>query len=211
MKKALVFFLALAVLTSVCQSQTQAEAEVRSAFERYKDAILHDRGEEAAGYLDKTTLEYYGAILNKVKTADSSEVEKMALMDKIVVFAIRHIATPKEILSFDARGLVVFAISKGLVGKNSMVFVTLGDVVVDGNSARVQTISRGKVSTLYLQLNKEDGIWKVDITTLFAAANVAFRTLVDTSGREENEFLFSLLEMMTQVKPSAAIWNTISN
>lgn len=54
------------------------------------------------------------------------------------------------------------------------------------------------------------GQWKLDLTSLFPASNLLFKQMVEESGQNENEYLFSLLEMLTGKKPGSEIWQKVN-
>jgi hypothetical protein len=202
----LLFFL---VLTTSCNGQRKEEKSVREAFDNYKSAILNDKGEEAVKYVDSRTIKYYSDILELVKNADSSQVNSLSLLDKLMVFSIRH-RTPKEdILSFDGKGLLIYAIKSGMVGKNSVGNNSIGEVTIDNNFAKGQFIANGQKAPFYFHFYKEGDQWKIDLTSIFSVSTMAFKKMVEDSGQNENEYLFSLLEMLTGKKPGQEIWDKV--
>jgi hypothetical protein len=205
MKNYFILFLTLLIITS-CYGQKKQERLVKNSFNSYRSAILNDKGEEAADQVDSRTISYYSEILEKTKSADSTTVNSFNIMDKLMVFSIRHRATKEEILSFDGRGLFIYAIKEGMVGKNSVANNNIGEVIVDGNFAKGQFISNGKKAPFYFHFYKENKKWKVDLTSIFPVATLAFKKMVDDSGQNENEYLFMLLEMITGEKPGNEIW-----
>ena len=210
MKRALsILFLALIVLTSVAYGQKKQEKKVRKAFEGYKTAILNDKGEKAVDFVDSRTVSYYGRMAEQTRTADSLTLESMNILDKLMVFSIRQRATREEILSFDGRGLLIYAIESGMVGKNSVAGNTIGEVEVDADFAKGQFIANGKPAPFYFHFYKEDGQWKVDLTSLFPIATTAFTTVAQQSGKGENEFLFGLLELANGKRPGREVWQTV--
>lgn len=184
----------------------QDEALVRKTFDHYKTSILNDKGEEAAQCVDSRTIQYYNDLLTHVKTADSATVEKMSILDKFMVLTIRHRATQDEILSFDGKGLLVYAIQKGMVGKNSVSNNTIGDITIDGDFAKGQLIANGQKMPAFFHFYKETGIWKLDLTALFPLATIAFKGMAADSEQSENDFLLLLLEMVSGSKPGSEIW-----
>jgi hypothetical protein len=179
---------------------------VKASFDNYKQAILNDKGEEAVQYVDSRTINYYGDVLEKVRSADSATVNRLDLLDKVMVFSVRHRATKEDILSFDGKGLLVYAIKSGMVGKNSVVNSSIGDVTVEGTFAKGQYVSNGQKAPFNFDFYKEDNAWKVDLTSIFPTTNIVFRKLVEESGQTENEFLFSILERLTGRRPGDEIW-----
>lgn len=201
--------LILAFILNSCSAQKKEEKLVRKSFENYKSAILNDKGKEAVQYIDSRTLTYYSEILTKTKNADSIEVNNLGLMDKLMVFSIRHRATKSEILSFDAKGLLIYAIKEGMVGKNSVANNTVGDVEIDGDFAKGQFIANGQKTPFYFHFYKEEGIWKIDLTSVFTIGTAAYKKMQEDSGLNENDYLFSLLEMLIGRKPGSEIWKKI--
>jgi hypothetical protein len=201
--------LIFAFVMNSCSAQKKEEKLIRNSFENYKSAILNDKGEEAVQYVDSRTITYYSEILKKTKNADSIEVNNLGLMDKLMVFSIRHRATKSEILSFDSKGLLVYAIKEGMVGKNSVANNTIGDVKIDGTFAKGQFIANGQKAPFYFHFYKEEDKWKIDLTSIFTIGTAAFKKMQEESGLNENEYLLSLLEMLTGRKPDNEIWKNI--
>lgn len=207
-KKILLTIIAAIIYTSGYGKKTEEEL-VRESFDKYKSSILNDQGTNAIKYVDSRTINYYSEMLDKTKHADSVEVNSMGILDKLMVFAIRHRASKDDILSFDGKGLLVYAIKSGMVGKNSVASNTVGDISIDGKFAKGQLITNGQKTPLYFHFYKEKSVWKLDLTSLFPAGAIAFKKMQEGSGMNENEYLFMLLEMITGKKPGTEIWNTI--
>ena len=198
------------ILTTPCRGQATEDNLVRQAFENYKSAILTDRGEEAVKYVDSRTIKYYVDVVDLVKNADSTKVNSLPLLDKIMVFSVRHRTSREDILSFDGKGLLVHAIKSGMVGKNSVVNNSIGEVTIDSEFAKGQFIANGQKAPFYFHFYKENGEWKIDLTSIFSVSNMAIKKMVQDSKQDENEFIFSLLEMMTSKKPGREIWEKVN-
>lgn len=209
MTKAINILVLLLAFTVSCKGQKKEEKSVREAFDNYKSAILNDKGEEAVKYVDSRTIKYYGDILELVKNADSAKVASLSLLDKMMVFTIRHRVPKKDILSFDGKGLLVYAIKSGMVGKNSVANNSIGEVTIDNDFAKGQFIANGQKAPFYFHFYKEEGQWKIDLTSIFSVSTMAFKKMVEDSGLNENEYLFSLLEMLTGIKPGKEIWEKV--
>ena len=136
MKKLL--FLLLLLPGMALSAQKSEEKQVCKSFDAYKKAILNDRGEEAVKYVDSRTVKYYDDMARLVKNADSASVAGLSLMDRLMVFSIRHRATQEEIPGFDGRKLLVYAIQNGMVGKNSVAGNEIGEVTIQGDFAKGQ-------------------------------------------------------------------------
>jgi len=191
------------------KAQNQEEKSVIKSFDTYKNAILNDKGKLAANSVDSRTLTYYSNILDQTKNADSIKLNTLGIIDKFTVLTLRHRASRDEILSFDGRGVLEYAIKNGMVGKNSVANTSIGEVIIDGNFAKGQLVKNGQKAPFYFHFYKENNLWKIDITSLFSFGNMAFKKMIDDSGKNENEFFLYILEAMTGKKPSSEIWKPI--
>ena len=187
MKKILPVLTFFFALTISAFGQKSEEELVRKAFDSYKSAILNDKGEEAVKFVDSRTIKYYNDVLDLVKNADSSKVETLSILDKLMVFSIRHRTSKEDILSFDGKTLLIYAIKSGMVGKNSVVNNSIGEVTIDGNFAKGQFVVNGQKAPFYLHFYKEEQQWKMDLTSLFTVSTSAFKKMADDSGQNENE------------------------
>lgn len=196
--------------SSIDTTIQSAEQLIKQSFANYKSGILNDKGAEAVEHVDSRTIRYYQDILESTKTADSTEVNDMSIMDKLMVFSIRHRTSREDILKFDGKQLLVYAIQEGMVGKNSVANNAIGDVELDDSFAKGQLVANGTPAPMYFHFYKEQGDWKIDLTSIFPIANQAFQKMADESGQAENDFLFMLLEMITGNKPTQTIWEPIN-
>ena len=188
-------------------AQNKEELLVKKCFEHYKHSILEGQGENAIKFVDKKTINYYTKMLDKIKKADSLEVNSLGIIDKIMVLSIRHQASKKEIQSMNGGGLLVYAIQKGMVGKSSVQRNRIGEVKLNGDIAKGQIVSGEQITPVYFDFNKEKGVWKIDLTSVFSLGTIGFKQVLKKSGLKENVYLIQVLEQMTGKKPSTKIWN----
>lgn len=199
--------LLLAMLTTISYAKNDDQKLVQKSFELYKAALQEENGEEAIKYLDKTTIDYYTKMLDLTKNADSVTVENQNILDKLMIISMRHRIPKEEILKFDGRSCLVYSIKSGMIGKGSLANATIGKVQVKkGTSAEGQLLMFGEKVPFKFKFNKEDGTWKIDLTSFFPVSNKQFQKLADESGKSTNDYLFGLLEMLTQKKPDSGIW-----
>lgn len=199
----------LLLAVHVSHGQRRQEKGVKKSFDAYKSALLKDKGEEAVKYVDSRTIQYYGNMLEHVKNADSSTVETLSILDKLMVLAIRHRTSKSDILSFEGTSLLVYAITSGMVGKNSVANNSIGEVLIEQDFAKAQLIANGQKAPFYFHFYNEDDLWKIDLTALFPISTVAFQKMADDSGENENDFLFAILENITGNKPGPEIWQPV--
>lgn len=201
-----VTFLILLLIPMLTIARQTEEQQVKKTFDAYKSAILNDKGEEAVEQVDTKTIAYYGDILEKVKTADSATVDKLSLMDKLMILVIRHRISKEEIMTTNGKQLLVTAIKMGMVGKSSVINNEVGVVKVNGHFASGELLVRGQKTPLAFEFHKENGVWKLDLTAIFPAGEAAFRQMVKQSGEPENDYLLSLIKLTTGKEPGAEVW-----
>jgi hypothetical protein len=211
MNRRISFLLALFLFgSSVIYGQKKEEKAVRTCFENYKEAISKEKGPLAAQYVDSRTIGYYSDMLELVKQADSAAVQALSVMDKLMVFSIRH-RTPKEdILAFSGRDLLIYAINEGMIGKDNLQSASIGEVVIKDQKAEGQFLHYGDPAPFSFHFYREDDSWKIDLTSIFPISNMAFENMVAESGEPEDAYLFGLLAILTGRTPGREIWQPIA-
>lgn len=200
-----IFFLAS------CTVQKRNELQVRKTFNSYKKAILKDQGEKASYFVDKNTLNYYSDILVKVINSDSTEIDALNILDKLMVLSIRHRVSKEDILNFNGKKLFIYAIENGMVGKGSVRNSEIGEIKFNSETAKGQFIINKIKAPFYYGFNKESNEWKLDLTSIFEVGKNAFKKIQEESEQSENEFLFMILESLTGRAPNDQIWQKIKN
>lgn len=199
----------LLLTTQSIACQNNEKTLVSNAFNNYKTAILNDKGEEAVKYVDQRTIKYYNDMLDLVKNADSAKVEKLSILDKLMVLTIRHRTSKEEILKFEGKSLLIYAINSGMVGKNSVSNQNVGDITIDESFAKGQFISSRHKTPFFFHFYKENSEWKIDLTSLFPISNTALKKMVETYGTNETSYILSMLEMATGREPDSKIWQPV--
>jgi hypothetical protein len=207
MKKTLCIFVLLVVFTSF--GQENQEKTIQKVFENYKSAILNDKGIEALNFVDSRTIAYYDDIIKKIKTADSITIESYTILDKLMVLAIRHSASQEEIMNMNGKSLFVYAIDNGMVGKNSVQNNSIGRVQIDDAFATGQFLVNGQETSINFHFYLENNNWLIDLTSIFPISTTAFKQMISSSGKTENETLLMILELMTGEKPTNSIWHPL--
>lgn len=209
MKKHILFIFLFQVFGNSLFGQKQEEQAVKSAFEKYRSDILNDLGEEAYKDIDSRTVKYYDDLLVWIKKADSLKIETFSILDKMTVLIMRNKMLKEDLLAMDGKKLFVYAVNNGMVGKGSVSNNSIGKVTVNGNFASGQFISKGKETEVYFHFYKEEGTWKVDLTSLFPISILALDKVIADSGKSENEFLLPLIEASIGKKLDSTSWKPL--
>ena len=75
-------------------------------------------------------------------------------------------------------------VSKDDVRKNE-----LGKVFFDDAFARAPMVVNGQVTPMPMHFHLEEGIWKLDLTSLFPITEPVIQQMIEESEMEENEFM----------------------
>jgi hypothetical protein len=205
--KQIPIFLLIAIFPVISFGQSGNDIQmIKNTFSNYKKSILASDGSEAVKWVDTKTVVYYGKMLQASLHADSAQVQNLGLMDKLIVLIVRHKVPKNEIEKMNGNEFFVYAINQGMVGKNSVMNIEIGEVKVNNNFANGQIMSGGQKSPLFFQFNKEEGQWKIDITSLFPASTAGLKKVISDNGMTENDFIFKTLEMLTGSAVGNEIW-----
>lgn len=188
-------------------AQVTDEDLIRKCFESYSNALVNQKGEDAANFIDSRTIQYYNSIGEMARDADSVKVQSLPILDKIMVLLVRHRVTKEDVLSFDGKALFIYAINHGMIDKSSVGQLKLGTITTEKDSAKAQLIFQGTEYPQSLNFYKEQGQWKYDLTSSFVLAMPALQKLIDELGEET--LIDWMLNADKQNKPSPTIWRPI--
>lgn len=206
----LIYSLVLLIVPLVGMSQAAEVQKVKNDFEAYRSASLKEQGEKAIEYLDGRVFAYYDSMLMHVRHSDSTTVAELPITDQILVLAIRHRATQEQIQAFTDSTCIVFALNEGMIDKDGVARLDLGEIEITDDFAQASVSSQGEVAPIKFHFYKSDGIWKFDLTQLFPMANLVFEQIFKESGMETNELLFLLLEIASGNKiDEKTIWQPV--
>ncbi|MEM8585044.1 MAG: hypothetical protein AAGF87_12275 [Bacteroidota bacterium] len=184
--------------------------EVRADFNRYRTATFEDRGADAIKYLDERVFDYYELMLGHARRSDSATVAGLELADQLVVLAIRHRATPEQVMGFTDSTCLIFALDEGMIDKEGAANIQIDDVRIDGDFAEATVSSRGEQLPVQFHFYRTDGVWKFDLTQLFPLANEVMTAIVEDSGMEAGELMIMLIGMASgKTVDESSIWMPI--
>jgi hypothetical protein len=206
MKKYFLFLLFLPVFGASILAQNNEDTLIRAVFEKYRSDLLNDRGTEAANEVDSRTINYYSNLLELTVNADSSKIETLSIMDKMSVLMMRLKIPKEELLSLSGKDLFIYSVDHGMVGKSGIAKNSIGQITVSDNFASAPLGMKGAPSEVRFEFHKENGSWKIDLTSIFPLADMVFNKLINDSGKSENEFLIPLVEAATGKRMTPGIW-----
>lgn len=203
--------LTLSILLATTLSFAQSEEEaVRKVFNDYRSAILNGKGERASHLVDFNSLAYYEKVLDWSKNADSVSVAELEFLDRLMVLTMRHRVLKKDLFRFNGQQLIAYSVNQGMIGKNSVERIELGGITVEDRFAKASFISNGQETPFTIGFTKQEGEWKLNLTTINEVAKLGLNYAVQQSGMTENEFIFKMLAQITNRYPGSEVWEPAS-
>jgi hypothetical protein len=173
----------LAALSAGCSHPAPAEeqAQVRQAFDGFKDQVALAHAQPALAYLDRATLDYLQAAATRPPsdTEPATDLLLRRAAEKLTPSTIDagfNLATPLQRL-----------LDQGVVQPRDLDPITLGPVSLDssGQTAQGEVFWSGKGTTLQLVFKREDSGWKIDLLNLLPYASSALA--MDRAIKRETE------------------------
>ena len=204
--KKLLLLIPLLILFS-CSNQERKN--IQHCYSGYKSAILNNDGEKALQHVDSNTIAYYEQILTEVKNAGLMKINKMQFFDKMNVLLIRHAVPHDFILTTNGRKMFKHAVDHGMIGKRSVKNIEIGEIEIEGNSAKAKMSTKNGNHNFKFTFHKKNNEWKIDLTSIFPHISNSFKRLAESKGMGENSFIMSLLKEQTGIKPTIEIWEPV--
>jgi hypothetical protein len=200
---------AAVVLVAPCAIAEEKD-DVVAAFKGYKEAILAQKGEEAAGWVTKGTIDEYQRYVDWALEADRKTVEGLSMINRVQVLTMRHRVPAEQLRKATGKSIFIHAVKEDWIGKDGVIRTELGDeITVAGEKATVPVLIGGEPAPLKFQFRKEEGKWRFDLVELMAATGPAFEAAAKQAGMEENELILKVLEKVSGKKPEDSIWTPV--
>ena len=184
-------------------------AQVLAAFDNYRNAIIAQKGAEAVKLVDQNTVDYYASMKALAMEAMRDDVEDLQVVDKMMVLMLRHRIDHELLTSMSPQEIFIYAIDSGWTAKETVSNLELGEISIRGDHATAHHLQNGKASSLVWGFNKEEGAWKIDLTSIMPIANLGFEKIISESGMDENDVLFSVIGSVSEDPITEEIWEPI--
>ncbi len=182
---------------------------IESVFQSYRSALLERDGETAYRLVSKETRDYYSLSANRAQKLSSKETKKLQILDQITVLLARHSIAKIDLKKMDGRAFFIHAINKGWISEESVSKAGIQVAEIDNNFAKTHLVVEGTEYPLGFSFRKENGEWKIDITSIFNVSRASFSEKIKEMSMSQEEFLFLVLESNNGVKPEDSVWEPI--
>lgn len=183
--------------------------EVRACYDAYKTAILAKDGPAAVALVDSRTLAYYGRVREMALKLPAADTRKLPLLDKLMVLTLRHRVPVEKVAAWDATSTVEHAVNEGWIGAEDVKTNELGDIAVDGQRATGVHITKGVATSLRFSFYQEDGKWQINLTEAMPAAEKHFKLYAASNRQTEDEFLATVLELVSGKAVDDKVWEPL--
>ena len=184
--------------------------EVLAAFKGYKEAILTQKGEDAAGWVTKGTIAEYQRYIDWALEADRKTVEGLSMINRVQVLTMRHRVPAEDLRKATGKSIFIHAVKEDWIGKDGVIRTELADdIAVAGERATGSVLIGGEPAPLKFHFRKEEGKWRFDLVELMTATGPAFEAAAKQAKMEENELIMKVLETVSGKKPEESVWTPV--
>jgi hypothetical protein len=81
--------------------------------------------------------------------------------------------------------------------------------MIKSDTATTKIKKNGQIAPFGFTFRKENNQWKLDLTSIFPVSQIAFQQAIEESGMSEDEFVFYLVEAVSESKVEESVWNPI--
>ena len=193
----------------ICSVMTPVHANtdaVSVAFEKYKSAILASDSETAYRMIDSNTKSYYKEIIKIILYADESQSKTLPPLAKIALIQGRHQIPKDELITMNAETYFKYSVEQGWIGKNSVSDMQIADIVISHDIATSKILKGGQTAPFGFTFRKEENAWKIDLTSILPRSDQAFKQVIQSSGKNENDYIFAIIEKLSGKKVQKSVW-----
>jgi hypothetical protein len=198
------------VTLSIRLSAQDHIVEIAKIIDQFKHAIATSDGAQASLLVDNHTLEYYGKILQLVRSADSVETVSLPLIEMIAVTFVRHKYTAEKVLSFDPETLMRDELQDGLFKRIPLQNLSIESVLVNDNAAQAKISDKSGSVPSYIYLNKDGDSWRIDATSIIALLDSAIQQSAQKQIFTNQAFVQLTLLKHTGRIPLSNIWHKVA-
>lgn len=209
-KKLFIFILLALVLVAPAWGQGKEEKEIRKMYEDYDKAVTLKNAEKALEYVTESSVGYFDFALMLAQNASREDLSRLGIMEKIEVLRIRQEYTAEQIAQETGRNLLAKHIEAGLTVREHLPVEDLGAIKVDGELATAEILADGKASGYLLQFQREDGVWKVDLVSLFSMSGSLLDMMLAAQSMTHDQYLQRLIPMTTGRQLKESDWQPVA-
>ena len=182
-----------------------AAKQVKQAFGEYRLALVDGDGKSAADRVSSGSIDLYGQYRELSLGGSEETIKGLSMINRLQVLLVRHRVPLESLKAMDGRGLFVYAVDNGWIGKK-VVRIRLAEITALGRRATAKVTDLGKPTGDINHFIKEADGWKVDLLPTMKGADQLFQRLAKKSGQSENEYIISVITSLSGRQVTDMIW-----
>lgn len=209
MKRHLFAFVLSSFAATTLYAKPDSSELIRRTFKAYIRSLNQRDGTAAASLVDRNTLSYYGRMLRLALHGGERVVRALPIMDRIIVLRTRHQVPLATLQRMDGSGLFAHGVKMDWMDRAKSSTFSPGIIEVRGRRATVYVLQQGKPIPLTFLFSREaPSTWHIDLTSLFAIGNAAFKSWIPKR-QSEDEFILDLIGTISGRTPGKTIWRPL--
>ena len=175
-------------------SQVADTTEIINNLNKFVQFSIDRNGEDAINYLDSASFKYYTKIYNDALYSNKDEINKLSLTTRYYVLILRAYYNSKDLIGLDTRTFISKLIKDGIIGSRALPKIDY-QYSINGNNAKLYFNKTD--TTYYFEFNKENNMWKLNISSLMRLGNIQFEEQIRLGILTEKEINEKLREFFT--------------
>lgn len=202
------FVIILLLIISSCVDRGHEKIMVRQSLNRYLDAVSNNLGAESIKYIDSATINYYNSMLPVIIGADSITVEHLRFDQKLLVLMVRHTLPLSKVSQMTGATLFEYLVQTGQCEGKGLEKYYFDVTLTDKSKARVQLIDSNNHAGIFIVLNKEYNVWKINLPSITTQiSKKVWKDLIKETGMTERELILAALKLSDDKEPDNSIWH----
>ena len=191
-------------LASSCVSQDKKETkpaeteDINLVFKKYTDALKRGQGNEALKYISQRTIDYYDALIYHTLYSDEKELNKVNILARTAILRMRHTQPLTFWDTMTAKKLLGQMWSRTQPPGTSPQ-VNLADCKIDNYKATCVLQVNGESTEMQSIFYKENGEWKIDITSINSIGIEEMKYDMKKRGITETEYILITIEELENI------------
>ncbi|MBL8990386.1 MAG: hypothetical protein JNJ48_02265 [Phycisphaerae bacterium] len=195
------------VFAGGCDKHAEDKQAIRAALEANRQAIIARDADGFIKSMSEGSLEWFDRVLRLARTGSRSDVQALRPIDRALIIALRNRVPRKDLMKFDARSFITWAMELGWWDAGAEDEETVGSIRVLATTATVKMKLDGRRTDREVGLVKEGDAWKLDMGDGARQYDRRFREAMDRYRLDENRTILQLETFMSGREARDDLWD----
>lgn len=198
------------ILCIGCSSRPPTESdEIKSAYRRYCDAIVHGDGAAASSMVSRDTLQRYQEFHDLALTADEGTLGAAPVSTRLQVLLLRQRMDAAALTPLDGAGLFAHFIQQKWLDPAGFADTQLVQPALDEDRAQAVVQRGDRLTRERMYFLREGDEWKVNLLPSLTTTDRHIEDAAAGKGVSEREYLESLVAEVTKEPVREGIWQPL--